>query len=453
MNDVKEVDTYKHVRDMSLSNGHSRHDLRAHWVGLLPDFKLWKFVGPDNQTNECQFDPILLIHGFHSDHQTWNYMATQLWHNGFRSVFAWEAHAYEMGITGNADLLDQVVEKILDITQEPFLHIIGHSIGGLVGRYFMYYYQNGQAVRLLATLGSPHKGLVKGLEWIGLFWIGEAAKQGSRDPTGLVAHLNDLPVTWADRHLFTKINIMGIQKKLGGTDGLFMPVSLPDMVNQVIPATHFEVNKCFSSFKFICEVLQNKSVLYKISLVDLQWLGGDPVPLYLRFRQPQPHTSILPLPEAFRENRSQRYPTEGFLESEQVVREQPIVYVGVNEPQIGRTCTDLPEVIVEVYQKKPLTDKLETGLDEVKKLTHTFDFKDLHNVREMVDLDRLREDHPRLFNPDLLAREFIQIRLGLSEPEKFPFQLEVDQRLLLVFESYSYLLGHTLNLSVQEGGS
>lgn len=88
---------------------------------------------------------------------------------------------WRKGISSIADDLEKYVKNILLVDPESTIDIVGHSLGGLVGRVYIQKYQSG-FIHKLVTVGSPHQGVAqvyKAVEagefdnWNDLMWLGE----------------------------------------------------------------------------------------------------------------------------------------------------------------------------------------------------------------------------------------------------------------------------------------
>lgn len=61
-------------------------------------------------------------------------------------------------IRAAADLLGRHIEEICARTGHREVDIVGHSLGGLIARYYVQRLGGDQRVRTLVTLGTPHSG-------------------------------------------------------------------------------------------------------------------------------------------------------------------------------------------------------------------------------------------------------------------------------------------------------
>ena len=158
-------------------------ELDAHWCQIDPELKLWRYIHEDTHSKlkEGRFSPILCVHGFNSNYTTWNWMVRYFWADGFRHIFAMDLYDDRMGVEKNAKKLEEVIDEILHLTNHESLYLIGHSLGGLIARYFIKKL-NPSKVKLLVTAGAPHIcGL--GRLWGKLFILLKGARITERDVT------------------------------------------------------------------------------------------------------------------------------------------------------------------------------------------------------------------------------------------------------------------------------
>lgn len=102
--------------------------------------------------------PILLIHGIMDNRSVFTVFAHELRRRGFGVV-----HAINYGpLTGDlrsaAHELHEHVERLREATGAEKVHVVGHSLGGVIARYYVQRMGGDDAVDTLVTLGSPHAG-------------------------------------------------------------------------------------------------------------------------------------------------------------------------------------------------------------------------------------------------------------------------------------------------------
>lgn len=106
--------------------------------------------------------PVLLIQGFGSTRRCFHILEKRLRNDGF-DVFTIRIGGWfgTMNTRGVSDVAADILKK-LESLRERFkfgkIAIIGHSKGGIIGRYLVTCLDGSKHVHTLITLGSPHKG-------------------------------------------------------------------------------------------------------------------------------------------------------------------------------------------------------------------------------------------------------------------------------------------------------
>jgi len=105
--------------------------------------------------------PILLVHGFADNRTAFTVLGQALRKRGFGVVHCVN-YSVLTALTGDvrsaAGELAQQVELICAATGAPQVHVVGHSLGGLVARYYVQRLDGDARVHTLVTLGTPHHG-------------------------------------------------------------------------------------------------------------------------------------------------------------------------------------------------------------------------------------------------------------------------------------------------------
>jgi pimeloyl-ACP methyl ester carboxylesterase len=106
--------------------------------------------------------PVLLIYGFWSTRRVFEVMEARLRKDGY-GVFS--INLGGLFDAFNTRGIDESAEKVRDKVERLYarydlgpLSIIGHSLGGLVGRYYVKRLGGDKRVKTLITLGTPHHG-------------------------------------------------------------------------------------------------------------------------------------------------------------------------------------------------------------------------------------------------------------------------------------------------------
>ena len=107
---------------------------------------------------EAAGTPILLIHGMVDNRSIFALLSHQLRRRGFGRVIAFNYSPLSGDVRRVASRLADLVESICDETGYERIHVIGHSMGGVVARYYIQRLGGDERIHTLVTLGTPHHG-------------------------------------------------------------------------------------------------------------------------------------------------------------------------------------------------------------------------------------------------------------------------------------------------------
>lgn len=102
--------------------------------------------------------PILLIHGIMDNRSVFTVFGHALRRRGFGVVHAINYSILTGDLREAANELRSHVERLREMTGSDKVHIVGHSLGGMIARYYVQRMGGDAAVDTLVTLGSPHGG-------------------------------------------------------------------------------------------------------------------------------------------------------------------------------------------------------------------------------------------------------------------------------------------------------
>ncbi len=104
--------------------------------------------------------PVLLVHGLVDNRSIFAVMRRNLRRRGFTSVCSWNYSPFLTDVAHAAHNLGRHIERICRETGHDRVHVVGHSLGGLIARYYVQRQGGDRRIASLVTLGTPHKGSV-----------------------------------------------------------------------------------------------------------------------------------------------------------------------------------------------------------------------------------------------------------------------------------------------------
>ncbi len=102
--------------------------------------------------------PVLLLHGLVDNRSVFLRLRTSLARQGFTSLLSMNFPVLTADITTAARQLAEVVERICIRSGYERIHVVAHSMGGLIARYYIQRLGGDARVSVLVTLATPHAG-------------------------------------------------------------------------------------------------------------------------------------------------------------------------------------------------------------------------------------------------------------------------------------------------------
>lgn len=127
--------------------------------------------------------PIVLLHGFLDNRAAFSMFRRTLRRRGFRCVYAVNYHPLLGDVRKAAAHLAERIDEVRERTGAEKVHVVGHSLGGIIARYHAQCLGGHEAVDTVATLGSPHCGLSMAA------WVPGGAVRQMRPGSDLLAEL------------------------------------------------------------------------------------------------------------------------------------------------------------------------------------------------------------------------------------------------------------------------
>ncbi|MFF6782029.1 alpha/beta fold hydrolase [Streptomyces sp. NPDC012510] len=102
--------------------------------------------------------PVVLLHGFIDNRSVFVLLRRFLGQHGGRHLESLNYSPLTCDIRTAAELLGRHIEDICERTGQERVDVVGHSLGGLIARYYVQRLGGDHRVRTLVTLGTPHGG-------------------------------------------------------------------------------------------------------------------------------------------------------------------------------------------------------------------------------------------------------------------------------------------------------
>ncbi|MEU1783039.1 alpha/beta fold hydrolase [Streptomyces abikoensis] len=102
--------------------------------------------------------PVLLLHGFIDNRSVFVLLRRSLRRHGWDEVRSLNYSLLTCDIRKAAAMLGRHVEEVCLSTGRDRVDMVGHSLGGLIARYYIQRLGGDARVRTLVTLGTPHGG-------------------------------------------------------------------------------------------------------------------------------------------------------------------------------------------------------------------------------------------------------------------------------------------------------
>ena len=107
---------------------------------------------------EAAGTPILLLHGLVDNRSIFTVLRRALRRRGFGRIWTMNYHVMTHDVRVAAQRLAATIEAVCEQTGYERIHVIGHSMGGIIARYYVQRMGGDARVHTLVTLGSPHGG-------------------------------------------------------------------------------------------------------------------------------------------------------------------------------------------------------------------------------------------------------------------------------------------------------
>ena len=104
--------------------------------------------------------PVLLLHGLLDNQAVFTRMRRTLESGGAEHVHALNYNPLTVDVRSAAELLGRHVLHAREVYGGEQVAVVGHSLGGLIARYYVQLLGGDEHVHTVVTLGTPHEGTV-----------------------------------------------------------------------------------------------------------------------------------------------------------------------------------------------------------------------------------------------------------------------------------------------------
>ena len=139
---------------MGIMRERAAAEMESLGIGHLPPVQRGLVVGDV----EAAGTPILMVHGMVDNRSIFTLLRRGLRRRGFGRVLSLNYSPLTTDVRVAAEGLAHQVELLCADTGYEKVHVIGHSMGGLVARYYVQRLGGDARVHTLVTLGTPHGG-------------------------------------------------------------------------------------------------------------------------------------------------------------------------------------------------------------------------------------------------------------------------------------------------------
>lgn len=217
---VRLVRAYASVRGVRGLLGEARSittHIARYPFGLIPVAVRDNTHWPSNR--KVHQTPVVVVHGYFHNRSGFDFMSHELRVRGFRWVHGMNYNPIRASVPALAERFAVSVRDVMEVAGTDKVHVVGHSLGGVIARWFVQELEGHEVVDTCVTIGTPHHGT-----WPAYVGFGPAARD-MRPGSEVVQRLEQ------GFQRFTEVNFVNLYSDL---DVLIIPPSsavLPERPN------------------------------------------------------------------------------------------------------------------------------------------------------------------------------------------------------------------------------
>lgn len=102
--------------------------------------------------------PVVLLHGYFHNRSGFDLMSQELRNRGFRWVHGMNYNPIRSSVPDLAERFAVSVRDVMEVSGAKRIHVVGHSLGGVIVRWFVQELGGDEVVDACVTIGAPHHG-------------------------------------------------------------------------------------------------------------------------------------------------------------------------------------------------------------------------------------------------------------------------------------------------------
>lgn len=159
--------------------------------------------------------PVVLVHGYGGNRSNWRPLERRLAAAGFGNVYAMSYNPLRHDIPALADRLVHDCREAMRASGVDRVHVVGHSLGGIVLRYAVQHRGLSAHVGAAVTIATPHRGT--SVARLGRGRVAAALRPASDLLTELEVTARPGPVRWSAYYSDTDLVVPQHSARLGST--------------------------------------------------------------------------------------------------------------------------------------------------------------------------------------------------------------------------------------------
>ena len=102
--------------------------------------------------------PVALVHGYFHNRSGFDYLSSELRRRGFRWIHGMNYNPIGHSVPDLAERFSHYVDDLRRISGANRVHVVGHSLGGVVARWYVEQLGGHKVIDTCVTIGTPHTG-------------------------------------------------------------------------------------------------------------------------------------------------------------------------------------------------------------------------------------------------------------------------------------------------------